>query len=381
MFRVLIAVGLLAWTGLSRTATGADATDAQGEVDSARRDALLSQAQDCELRNDYADAERLLRKAAKFPADERVSAEILVRRGDCFMKRGKEHRAYELYKKAIEQYSLYIPFEGVVERLRAVAERFASGEASWFGVKERDMAIEIYELIIAKASSAKQAPADTLRLAQLQTEGDQKLEAVQTYRDLMKRYPKAPEVPEARLDLARLLLDLAKGGDGDGALARQAQHELDLYLQAFPDHSRRAEAETWEAVANERQANALYRLGEFYLRPSHSSVGAARRYLHDVVREYPSAMSADLAKITLARLDQKGIQEPEEAGQPQAAPVAAGVGHAAVVPPPIRPPDKDLTPEKAAPPRPAKTLQAADQVEKWLLPLEDLSEDTGEKAK
>jgi hypothetical protein len=39
-----------------------------------------------------------------------------------------------------------------------------------------------------------------------------------------------------------------------------------------------------------------------------------------------------------------------------------------------------MTPANAAPARPAATLQQADQVEKWLLPLEDLGAATGGQA-
>ena len=56
---------------------------------------------------------------------------------------------------------------------------FANGEASWFGVKEQETAVEIYELILAKSSSGKEAPADTLRLARLQVDADLRVEAVQ----------------------------------------------------------------------------------------------------------------------------------------------------------------------------------------------------------
>jgi len=349
---------------------------AAGSKDAAKKASLLRKAQSLESRGKWRAAAKRYRKAEKYAAEDRERADFVFRRGECFFRAEQPYPAYEAYKQALASYPMFVPFEQVIDRLRGLAEQFAEGRGAPLGLSNRGIAIEVYELILKKAPAGKKAPADALRLGQLQAETKQSELAVLTYRDLIKRHPLSEQAATARVEIAELLLELSQEGDGDGRLVRQARRELETVLAKAPKDERREEAEALLSKADERQADALCGLGEFYLRDSHQRLSAARRYLHDVVREYPSTKSATMAK---ALLQQVAILQEAEPAKPAPAATPAPVPEPSpgVAPPKpaektvVRPPAKEMTPDKLRKRSPDKPLRAQEGAGKWLLPLED----------
>ena len=321
----------------------------------AKRTVLVRKADALRDRGADTSAAKTYLKAAKYADDEHDRADLLVRRADCLYRAGKSYAAYEAYSGALSAHSAHVPLEHVLARLRDLAERFAEGAASLFGFDNPSTAITIYELILAKAPASDRAPADALRLAQLQTEVGENDIAIVTYRDLLTRYPRRTEVAAARLELGQLLLEASEDGDGDGRLVRQARRELNIFLGEYPEHPRKNEADLLLAVADERQAESLYLLGEFYLRPAHKRPSAARRYLHDAVRDYPGTSAAELARSLLA------VIEGGEDGNPGTAR------------------DRVVSPDSVRTSGATESLEKREKVEKWLLPLEDLDAETGDE--
>ena len=341
-------------------------------IASTRGMALAAKAASYAKRGQYAKAAKAYAKAHKYADGNQAHAAMLLGQADCEFETKHYHAAYLTYKKALESYPMQVSYDHVLARLRGLAEHFVRGEGVFLGIPNLSLAIEVYELIRDNAKAGSNAAADALRLARLQNQAGEKEEAIVTYRDLAKRYPMAPESADARLDLGRLYLDLGKGGDGDGRLVRQARSQLKNFRKSAPGHPRMDEADLLLSIANERQAEAKYQLGLFYLRKVHRRLPAARRYLYDVVRTYPSTTSAMLAKLVLGQIETSATLEE---------PLTALVRSSATMKMPAvsEVPVESMTPEKIQVHKPLKPLHIREGVQKWLLPLEDLELDTGEK--
>ena len=288
-------------------------------------------------------------------------ARALLTAADALFAAHKYGDARDAYAKLLESYPASIPLEQVLITLRELARRYASGEASALHFRRYEMAIDIYQLILRVAPAGQQAPEDLLELARLQVAKGEPELALATYRDCVKRFPLLPQAGSAQLAAARLLIDTARRGDGDGTLIRLARREAEQFLSNFPDDSRRTEAEALLKVVDERQGERLFDLGKFYLRTYSYRPEATRRYLNDVIRAYPNTRAAASARKLLAHVD---IIAP--AGAPGA--VIPGVSPAdggTAPPPPAKPAKPD--PSKPLPPKPG-------DVQKYLLPLEDYSQ-------
>ena len=364
-------------------ATAAD----QGYSRFARQKELARQAESAERLGKYAAAARAYRKSALQASDNRTRAALLLRQAECHQQARDPHEAYAAYKKLLEAYPLYVPYDRVLPRLRQLAGDFERGVGSWFGIGNRTQAIAVYETILQETPVGSGAMRDSLQLGALLQATGRSAEAVPVYREALRRFPGDPLAGSLRLELGRLLAEDSRSGDGDGRLARQAVRELDGFMQAHPDDPRRRDAQALIDLMGERRAEGLYQLGQFYLRPAHRREPAARRYLADASRVYPGTVAAAQAEALLASLGPAPVS-PEEppaavAEAPAAAVEAVAVPAAVEAAAPAeatRAPRRllqGLLPRRGdsdGKPRTFRSLKEREDVNKWLLPLGDVND-------
>jgi tetratricopeptide (TPR) repeat protein len=362
----------------------------QGYSKYSRQRELAREGEQAENVGLYGDAAKAYRKSRLYAVDNRTRAQLLLREAECRVQQGAPYKAFEAYKTLLESYPLHIPYDRVMPRLRQLAADFEQGAGSWFGFRNRNQAIEVYQLILQEAPVGSGVIQDSLNLGGLLTAADRPQEAISAYREALKRFPAAPLAPDVHLELGRLLVEDSRTGDGDGQVARQAVRELNAFIAAKPDDPRRADAEFLLALLDERRAEAKYNLSRFYLRPVHRRELAARRYLADVVRDYPKSTAAARATQLQAALgpapatlEFPPFEIPPKAVAEVAAPAAAAPEVAATAAPqakakqPARRLFQGLLPGGRADegqPRTFRTLKERENVKKWLLPLGDVNE-------
>jgi len=291
---------------------------------------LETEANVCMLDEEYKDAAKLFLKAAKAETHRDRQAQFILKAADAYYKAEKGNNALEYYRKLLEEYSLYVPYEHVVEQLRGLAEHFVKGEMTFLWLEDVGGAIKIYELIVREAPASHVTRKDRFRLAELLRKDDRPEEAVAVYQAVLKQNPRDWD---ARAELAVTLEGLAKISDGDGSKMRAAVREAKLVLISVPDHARAADMSKLIAKANEMDAKRLFEQARFYLVPSHRRLPAARRYLHDVIAKYPDSEQAAKARELLttnpelARLEKQAtgqgdnaaiVTEPAKAEEPKA---------------------------------------------------------------
>ena len=299
----------------------------------------------------YKAAAKLFDKAFDAAVTIEGHAYALRRTAECQYRNGNYYKAQKSYKRLLESYAPYIPLESTLKIQRDLAEKFASGEANALGFKNIELAIEVYETVLNAAPGGANAPADMTRLATLQNTGGNPADAVDTLRELIRRFPSTPEEEAARLSIATFLIEQGRYGDGDGSYNRAARQEMLLFIADHPESRRLADARTLLAGANEAMAGHLVNLGFFYLRKYSYRPNTARRYFYDAVRLYPGTNAAKIAQQQLDKLEPgaaaRALAEAEAAGKP-----------------------KPSEPK----PEPIRLLEQKEKMDKYLLPLEDYSD-------
>ena len=266
---------------------------------------LKEKAEAKEASASYKAAAGLYKKLAAGSDVRREKAAYLLKEADCLFKANSTDKASEAYKKLIREYSLYLPFDRVVDNMRTLAENYIAGKGTFWGLKDKDSGISNYFFILTEAPSINVSLKDRLRLAQLLKSQQRREEAVTVYQDILKLDPTLDDI---RLELANVLMELARNGDGDGAIRRAAVRQARIILDGSPKYARRDEAELIVAEANGLEAASLLELGRFYLRGSHRKPEAARMYLTDLVKRFPDSKPAWEAAGILDKLG------PAEAG-------------------------------------------------------------------
>jgi tetratricopeptide (TPR) repeat protein len=350
-----------------------------------RQRELARQGEQLENRGKYKAAAKAYGKSRLYAVDNRTRAGLLLREAECHVQRADPYDAFDAYTSLLESFPLHTPYDRVIPRLRQLAGDFERGRGSWLGIRNRSKAIEVYELVLQETPVGSGIIQDSLTLGGLLTATKRPAEAIVVYREALKRFPGDPLAPQLRLELGRLLTDECRTGDGDGQVARQAVRELRTFVQNSPDDPARPDAEFLLALVDQRRADALVSLAQFYLRPAHRREPAARRYLSDAIRDYPGTTAADEAGVLLASLGPAPVV-PEMQPEPGPAPAPAIAGTPAATAP-VAQPAKEKGPDRRllegllpggtvdeGPPREMRSLQDRDRVGKWLLPLGDLNE-------
>ena len=286
---LLIGVALaLAWAGIARAESDFSQFIANRT--------LQTEAQQLEIDGKYAKAAKRYLKLAKRVKDPKNQAGWTLRAADCYFTANKSHKALEVYKNLLANSPFFVPYEHVVGKLRIIAERFVDGDGTFLGIRDKETAIAIYELIIQEAPSIHVSLQDRLRMAELLKETKRLEEAVNAYQAILRLDPSLDDV---RLELALVLSELSKTGDGDGTKLRAAVRHAEEVKENQPEHPRRKEIDLLLRDAREQDAQRLLDLGKFYLRPAHRRTGAARRYLIDVLRDYSDTQAGWEAKKIL----------------------------------------------------------------------------------
>jgi outer membrane protein assembly factor BamD (BamD/ComL family) len=326
---------------------------------------LLADAQNLEKRGKYddaADAYAKLARLSNLPANKGLA---MKKRADMHLAAGEHRRAYLVYQTVAREYAPHVPIAEVAGKLRLLADAYATGDAGFLWFDESAKAIDIYNLILELAPIGPEAPRDMMVLARYQENQRQYDAAIETYRNLQRRFPLAAEAAEARLALSQTMLKKAQLGTKSRDLARRARAEARQFLQQHPDHPGAGTADLVAREANEILAGYLLYLAEFYTRPAHYRPKAARRYLQTLLELYADTSLAPDAEIMLARLDGEDV-----------APVDEREYRDIIAEDRMLPKDYiEAYPEPEEPPpyiRGEKIIEDRERATKWLLPITDL---------
>lgn len=298
MMKFSYILSLLALPAMLFTAAASESLNPLEKFDqfvSQRRNIKKAEKQVAE--GNFKEAAKSFKKAAVEQVTPEKTAEYYLREAESYLMAKKSSKAKEAYTNLLEKHLFYIPLDRVLEQMRELADDFENGRGTFLGFDDPGAAIQIYEMIIKYQPSVEESIEDRMVLAgKLAAYGSQ-AEAVNAYQEIIKMVPRDPN---PRFNLGKLLFTLIRTGDGDGQRSQASIRELKTFLELAPaGDPRRAEAESLIYQARCKEAERLMERAEFYLNKHHYRPAVARRYLHDVQREFHDTPSAAKAKETL----------------------------------------------------------------------------------
>ncbi len=257
-----------------------------------------------ELVGRHKAAAKFYRRLGIASDDQVQKIHFLYREAENLLLAGKLHKSYAAFEQLLRNYTLFVPYNNIVESLRQLADCFEYGKGTFLGIKDEYTASKIYSLIVTETPAVHVSLQDRLKLAELLLINHQPEEAANNYQAILR---KEPGLHEVRLKFALLLAELSRTNDGDGRKLRAAVREAKLFLTHAPEnHPGRAQAQEILNEALENTAARLLEQAKFYLLKRHYRPETARRYLHDINENFSDSRAAFEAR----RLLRKEFPEP-----------------------------------------------------------------------
>ena len=332
-------------------------------------DRYIQKAKKHEAKGNYKSAAKYYGKVYENLRTPQAKARVLAQKANCQYLNDSIDDSLKSYMKLIDNYPAEIDYSKALDQLRIIAENFINGDNTFLHFKNATQGIDIYKYIILKSPFGNKASADRFRLAQLLENTQRDDEAIQIYRSYLNKFPTANENAIVRISLCNLLMKQAHSGlDGDNQIARELQRILNNFLTKNPKHQLANQANDILTECREHLAAKLLFLGKFYMSDSHKRLRATKRYLNDLIREYPETYSAEFANLYLKDLNQihlgttasgKYVKVNKPKVPNKFHPISKGI---------VLPPAQKL-----------EDIQKENSVQKWLRPLENFDIKKGEK--
>lgn len=227
--------------------------------------------------------------------------------------------ANEAFSKYLKCHNNPQFFEEAISYKFDIANQFKAGaKRRFFGTKQlpkwapgREMALEVYDEVIAAVPCHELAAWSLFAKAHLLSEDEAYRESIDVYQQLIRRFPKHELAPEAYLAISRIYIQQSLRELQNPDLIAFAQINLRRFKQDFPKEPRLGVAEENFLQLKEIYAGSIYETGQFYERKDHPK--ASMIYYQSAIDQFPETSTATLCKNRLKILNEYfGIPTPEE---------------------------------------------------------------------
>ena len=299
--------------GAQGTVTSADPVPGTpaGDAEQVRRRLVARQFDQA-----YAEGQAALRKYA---GDETVREDLLLWIGEAELGRKNYYEAYEGFEKLLNDYPDGRYRGRALSREYEVADKFLLGAKRTtmkvFRVSAKDEAIKILEGIADHAPNTAIAAKALLRIGDYYYADKKYADSVAAYDRFLQLFPKAPLAGYATYQAAQASRAMYIGVLYDESPLRDALQRFRDYQQSFPAQAREQQVEGQIVAIRTMLAEKTYTVGQYYekTRPSLERKRAAAYYYQRTMREFPTTIWAQRARLNLSRL---GVPPPASPGLP-----------------------------------------------------------------
>ena len=308
LYSFIIAFTITVWCCFLRSDAAANdeskhENDQSGDASSVEH--YLAKAKEHEEAGKYKRAFKYYKKVEKKTVPLVNKASAIVAQGRCLERLSNPWKAYLQYRKALDEYSTFIPFMDVVKQEYKIANDYFSGEKEkflFFSVSTGGKAIEIYDHIAQVAPYAPFTVDAIYRSGLLSIKIKNYDDAAERFRLIISRYSSSDKVEDAKIELTNALLRNAARADSDGKLVEQSYRVLSTINYGKLSPQRAEDAKALLHTARSLQAERLLYLAEFYQREAHMRNDASKRYLSQVLEEYQDTASVAPANELLSTI-------------------------------------------------------------------------------
>lgn len=265
-------------------------------------------ARACMEEGKWADSVRHFQTLTTYCPYSPLFSEAVYQCALCYM----QLEEYEYSNQQLTNYlNLPDPSQHFMEALQykfLIAEGFAAGGKrhlfGWGGLprwgSSASLAIEIYEELIATLPGSEMAKKSLYSKGVLQTAKKQYDDAIVSFEQLIRRYPKDAAAIESFRMISSIYLTKAKADAQNPDLIGLAEVNLRKFTKSFPSEPHIGEVEANLSAMRECFARSLYQTGKFYERKGkpHSS----KIYYEHTVHLYPTTEAAQRCQERLSAL-------------------------------------------------------------------------------
>jgi outer membrane protein assembly factor BamD (BamD/ComL family) len=169
-------------------------------------------------------------------------------------------------------------------------------------VSGKDLAVSIYDEVISSLPNHEMAAKALISKASLLDKNEQYKESVETYQNIIKKFPKTEFAAKSYFLIAKSYVKQTQKEVHNPDILALAQINLRKFSQDFPRDAKIKDAEEAIATMKEIFANALYETGQFYERKSQPK--ASVLYYHSAVTQFPDTKTALECKARIKSLQQ-----------------------------------------------------------------------------
>ena len=222
------------------------------------------------------------------------------------------------FEPANEQFTNYLNqqynpkfFQHALSFKFKIAEEYRNGSRKrLFNLKKspklasgKDDAVKIYDEIITILPNDFLAAKSYFGKAQILDYFEEYKDSIETYQQLVKKFPKEELSIDAYIEIAKVYLKQANSRHQDTDILDLAELNLLQFKHAFPQEKKIKEAENMFLKMKEIYAKGLYDIATFYERTKKNN--AAKIYFTKIIATYPETIYAKKSKNYLDTLEKK----------------------------------------------------------------------------
>lgn len=180
----------------------------------------------------------------------------------------------------------------IANKFKAGAKRRFFGTTllpKWMG--DPGLAMQIYDEVVAAVPFHELAVQSLFAKAELQCQMRMYTESVDTYQQLIRRFPKHELTPRSYIAISKTFLEQVEFEEQNPDLLALAQINLRRFQQDFPREERVNEVEYDVQQLKESYARGLYETAQFYERTNHPVASAI--YYHSAIAQFPDTQVAE----------------------------------------------------------------------------------------
>ena len=226
-----------------------------------------------------------------------------LRRAKIYAREKDYDNALEELEYLLDFYPGEVSYLDLVEYLYQLTNLMVKEKKTMFGFSFTSDRIvrQHYESVVRRAPRAADVPEAMLKIADLREQDNHYEEAVQVYNQLVMKFPKTPEADAAIYLQAKARMWLCRRLSYNIPRCVDTQKYLKMMIEEHPRHDRVDEMKEWLAELEKHLEADAYRRAKFYdtkQRTPHAAAAAWERFL----KEYPYSPHADEVRARIETL-------------------------------------------------------------------------------
>ncbi|HPS53346.1 MAG TPA: outer membrane protein assembly factor BamD, partial [Phycisphaerae bacterium] len=224
--------------------------------------------------------------------------------GQACMDQGEYWAAYQRFEDQVAAYPNGAFFDRALDREYKIAEAFLNGRKrralKILKLSAKDEGIDILLRISSHSPNSELGQRSLLRVADYHFNNRDYKDAINTYEDFEKQYPRSSRRAYAMLQTAKAYVNSYKGVSWDDTPLMDAKKKYEVFAAAYPRMAKQENVPEILKQIHEIRAHKVYNIADFYRRVHRPT--AAVFYYQRTVDEFPGTEWAQTAREMLDML-------------------------------------------------------------------------------